>query len=251
MSEQLAEDQDPQQNTPAKRGRGRPRKDSAYAPLSKERIAAAALEIAGAEGYAALTMHRLAAAVDVTPRALYNYVSDRREVVSMVVALFVEQSPFLDLDPANWKSSVREIYHESRRMYRAYPLAALVPVEDQVDVDSGPLRTELMERLLAFYTALGLSLEQALALSRSLEREAFGFVLQVDYYFDRNPTIGRTYVSRAVPEQWLDRYPQIDAPLAREALSLPVQSNDELFEELIELRIISIQAMLDQRPLSD
>ncbi len=244
LSEQLAVGEPGEENPPVKRGRGRPRKDSAYAPLSKERIAAAALEIAGAEGYAALTMHRLAVAVDVTPRALYNYVADRREVVNMVIELFVAQSPFIELDPQHWERSLREIYHESRKAYRAYPMASLVPVEDSVQVDSGPRRTELMERLLDFYTKVGLSLQQALVLTRSLEREVFGFVLQVDYYFDRNPAIGRTYVSRAVPEQWLDRYPQIQAPLSRQALMLPEQNSDELFEELIALRILAVRGML-------
>lgn len=229
----------------AKRGRGRPRKDSSFTPLSRELIGDTALKVAGAEGYAALTMHRLAAELSVTPRALYNYVADRSEVVNMVVELFVAHSPFIELDPGDWRASLYRIYNASREAYRRYPLAAMVPVEERVEVDSGPRRIELMERLLYFYTQLGLSLEQALTLTRSLEREVFGFVLQVDYYFDANPAIARTYVAKAVPASWLERYPQIQAPLSHAALGIEMKNNDQLFEELIELRILSIQAMLD------
>lgn len=73
---------------PAKRGRGRPRKDSNWATFSRDELAARALHIAGNEGFSAVTMHRLAAEFSVTPRALYNYVADRQEIINLAVAQF-------------------------------------------------------------------------------------------------------------------------------------------------------------------
>lgn len=231
---------------PVKRGRGRPRKDSAFAALNKEVIASKALEIAGAEGYSALTMHRLAAEFGVTPRALYNYVADRQEVVNMAAELFIAHSPFIELDSSNWRESMREIYEVSREAFRAYPRASLVAMDEQIRVEPGPRRTQLIERLMQFFIDLGLSLQQTLMMVRSLERDVFGFVLQVDYYFDKNYPMGRQYVTRAVPEDWLDRHKDVDAPLARAALELPEQDNDELFAELVCMRIKVVEYMLSE-----
>ncbi len=47
-------------DTPVKRGRGRPRKDASQVPITKEAIASEALKIIGSEGFTALTMNGLA-----------------------------------------------------------------------------------------------------------------------------------------------------------------------------------------------
>ncbi|MYV59771.1 TetR family transcriptional regulator, partial [Streptomyces sp. SID4931] len=53
--------------------------------LTRESIAAKALEMAGAQGFASLTMRALATELGVTVRALYNYVEDRQDVVHLAV----------------------------------------------------------------------------------------------------------------------------------------------------------------------
>src|SRR4051794_14333618 len=62
---------------PAPRSR---RERPAKPPLSREAIVAAALDIARTEGVEALSMRRVAQALDTGAASLYVYVADRREL---------------------------------------------------------------------------------------------------------------------------------------------------------------------------
>ncbi|MFV0308693.1 MAG: TetR/AcrR family transcriptional regulator, partial [Desertimonas sp.] len=78
--------------------RGRP-------TLTRERVAAAALQIAGTEGFGAVTMRRVATHLDVTVRALYRYVSGRQDLVDLTTATFLAQTPRSSFDPDQWQDS--------------------------------------------------------------------------------------------------------------------------------------------------
>jgi len=228
----------------AKRGRGRPRKDSEFISLSKELLGQKALEIVGSEGYGALTMHRLAMEFGVTPRALYNYVSDREEVIGLALQQFLAISPTLELDCTHWKDGVRDAYLATRSAYRAYPRASQLSMDEKTHVIPGPRRTELVERVLKFYVEMGLTLKQATGMVRALERDVLGFVLHIDYFYDRRQPDCPDFFSHPVPRQWLDLYPEVPAPYAQQALELPEQNSDELFEEVIELRVLAMERLL-------
>ena len=139
------------------RGRGRPARDAGIA-LSRGLIARKALDIAGSEGFPALTTHRLARALDVTPRALYNHVRDRQDVVDAVAALMMQEIPVPHLDPAHWRDSLRAACREARDAYRRFPRALLI-VLDETLTPAGvdPNRVVLAERMLGFFVDIGLS----------------------------------------------------------------------------------------------
>lgn len=236
---------------PVKRTRGRPRKDSEFASLSKELIAQKALEIAGAEGYDALTMHRLATEFNVTPRALYNYVADRREVLNLAVERFLSISPFIEFDSKDWRVGVRDAYVATRSAYRAYPRASQLNVNELLNIQPGSLRNQLMERILKFFVDIGLTLRQAVMMVRALERDVLGFVMHVDYYYDRRSEEWLNYLNSPVPVQLLDAYPEIPTPLARQALELPIQDSDGMFDEVIELRVLAIEQMRQQNTAAE
>ncbi|MGP9784263.1 TetR/AcrR family transcriptional regulator [Glutamicibacter sp. AOP12-B1-11] len=228
----------------AKRGRGRPRKDSNWTTFAREDLVERALIIAGDEGFAAVTMHRLATEFKVTPRALYNYVKDRQEIINLAVELFLDKAPLIDFDPAHWQASVRMAYAESRRLHRAFPRASLVGMEENVNVTIGPRHALLVERLLQFYVDINLPLNTAVTMVRALEQDVLGFGLRFDYTYDRLPEEHKELVTRVMPESRLDAAAQVAAPQCRAALQLPGQTSDEMFEDLIELRIIAIEAIL-------
>jgi len=240
----MAENRENSPATAAKRGRGRPRKDSEFTSLSKELLAEKALEIAGIEGYGALTMHRLASELGVTPRALYNYVADRQEVVNLAVQRFLAISPLVEFDATDWQQGVRDAYVATRNALRAYPRASQMNWDEKVDAVSGPRRTELIERILRFYVDIGLTLKQSVGMVRALERDVLGFVLNVDYVYDRLEPSNLGFVSHLVSAERLDAYPEIAAPLSRQALELPAPDSDELFEELIETRLLAVEHYL-------
>ena len=231
---------------PVKRGRGRPRKDSQFATVNKEEIARTALEIAGREGFHSLTMHRLAEEFNVTPRALYNYISDRQEVVDLAVERLMSYTPELKLDPADWEESFRNAYRVSRESFRSFPRASLVRMEEEVSYAPGPRRTVLIERLLAFFVEIGLTLRQATVAYQSLQQDVMGYVLQFDYYYDHGDDAERAGLSYPVSAQMLKLHEGTEAPLAQQALELPARDNNEMFEDMVNLRLLAIKAQIEQ-----
>ncbi|MER5867532.1 TetR/AcrR family transcriptional regulator C-terminal domain-containing protein [Kitasatospora sp. NPDC002040] len=75
----------------ADRAAVRPRRTGPEPALTAERIVAAAVAIADAEGLAALSMRRVAAGLAVSPMALYRHVADKDDLlVRMIDAVFAD-----------------------------------------------------------------------------------------------------------------------------------------------------------------
>ncbi|MEM1332916.1 MAG: helix-turn-helix domain-containing protein, partial [Actinomycetota bacterium] len=87
--------------------RRRPTHRGGRPTLTRERLAGAALEIAGSEGFRSVTMRRVAEHLGVTVRALYRHVSDRQDLVDLTAATFLAAAPRSDFDPLDWEASVR------------------------------------------------------------------------------------------------------------------------------------------------
>ncbi|MCX4482984.1 TetR/AcrR family transcriptional regulator [Streptomyces anulatus] len=198
--------------------------------LTREIIAAKALEMAGAQGFQALTMRALAAELDVTVRALYNYVEDRGEVVSLAVDLMLTSWTPPPLDPATWETSVAGYAGSLRALYRRWPRALLVSLdEDTPPASVHPNRLLNLDRFLRLLRDVGLDLPAALAAHRHLSLLVLSFALVVDGPAgragdDRNPL---------VPDAWLTAHADLDIPVLREAAALPLPTPDEQFDELV------------------
>ncbi|MCX4516664.1 TetR/AcrR family transcriptional regulator [Streptomyces anulatus] len=198
--------------------------------LTREIIAAKALEMAGAQGFPALTMRALAAELDVTVRALYNYVEDRGEVVSLAVDLMLTSWTPPPLDPAAWETSVAGYAGSLRALYRRWPRALLVSLdEDTPPASVHPNRLLNLDRFLRLLRDVGLDLPAALAAHRHLSLLVLSFALVVDGPAgragdDRNPL---------VPDAWLTAHADLDIPVLKEAAALPLPTPDEQFDELV------------------
>lgn len=226
------------------RGRGRPARATGTS-LNRTAIVRKALDIAGAEGFAALTMHRLARELDVTPRALYNHVHDRQEVVDGVAALMMQELPEPALDPDDWRSSLRETYRKAREAYRRFPRALLISLDETVTAgEVSPKRILLAEDMLRFFVDIGLSLEQAIAVRGAFLIDVFGFVITIDYRYDTSGEEVREAITQPVPSVWLAARAEVPAPLSHQAASLPASSSDAMFETFIDLRIRAIETLL-------
>ncbi|WP_212647498.1 TetR/AcrR family transcriptional regulator [Microbacterium sp. JB110] len=198
-------------------------------------IATAALRIAGAEGFPALTMRRLAEEFGVTVRALYNHVSDRQEVIDLVAAEMTNAIPAHDFDPQHWEDSFRQMYREGRAFYRQHPRAALISLTETVTLTTVPISRILStERMLAFLTGIGLRLEDAVAVRGLFLVDIFGYTLLIDDRNDRSDDATRREHSAPVPAPWLDVHRDLDVPLSRAALDLELGTNDDHFEVMIE-----------------
>lgn len=94
--------------------------------LSHERIVTAAIEIADAEGLAAVTMQAVATSLGFTTMSLYRYVSGKDELLRLVqdAALVVREELSL---PGDWREALRVWAGIVREAYRARPWVLGIP----------------------------------------------------------------------------------------------------------------------------
>ncbi|MGW0179252.1 TetR/AcrR family transcriptional regulator [Nocardia sp. NPDC003345] len=199
--------------------------------LNAGSIAAAMLELAGRSGFASVTMQDLAAHLGVTVRAVYRHVRDRQDVVDRAVQLWLSGLPDPELDPGNWRASLREFCDLHREVGRRHPRALLVALDEQVGTAGIPARRlTAPEAFLRFLTAVGLDLREALLVHSDLMLRLYGFALFVDFRADAGAPIAEQY---PVPGTWLDDHPELELPLLRRARAETRFDADALFDHIV------------------
>ena len=82
------------------------------APLSRERIVRAAIELADADGLDAVSLRKVAAALDVGPMRLYGYIDTKEELLDLMVdAVHAEIRPAGD----GWRAVLRSLADNIRQ----------------------------------------------------------------------------------------------------------------------------------------
>ncbi|GAA2446541.1 hypothetical protein GCM10010191_74510 [Actinomadura vinacea] len=225
--------------------RRRPATRKGRPTLTRELIAERALHLAGAEGFPAVTMRRLAEELGVTVRALYNYVADRQEVVDLAARLLLAQWELPELDPERWEDSVRAYCAQLRGLYRRYPRALLVSLDERVrPTGVHPNRLANPEAFLGLLRGIGLTPHDALRVHSELGLKLFAFTLLVDHPTDRAPDGPGPLDAAPVPAAWPAAHPELHLPYLSEAVHLPKPTPDELFDYLVDTLVLSIRERL-------
>lgn len=95
------------------------------ARLSRERIVAAAVELADRDGLDSLSMRRLAQQLEVDPMSIYYHLKDKNALLSaMADAVVAEIDPIAD--GAGWTDRLRSLIMAARRTMARHPWAARV-----------------------------------------------------------------------------------------------------------------------------
>jgi AcrR family transcriptional regulator len=97
----------------------RPR--SRRAPITVERILAAAFKLVQAEGFDALTMRRVAAALDTGPASLYAHVRNKAELDDLLIGALSTRVVVPVPHPARWSAQVTDVCRQLRDQYLRYP----------------------------------------------------------------------------------------------------------------------------------
>ena len=216
--------------------------------LSVEAIVDRTLSIAGSEGFVAVTMNRLARDMGVTPRALYNHVLNRQEIIDRVWAQIIGDITVPDLDPGDWRHSVHTLWSALRDQFRKTPRVLLVALDEEISPQgTSPLRIAGAEKALQFFTGIGLSLKEATIVREMMLADIFSFILTSDYNFDNRSEENRAMAFHPVPRPWLDENPDVEAPLTHQAMEESVQTSDELFDYMVEARIAFIEKLLSPK----
>ncbi len=91
----------------------------ALSPLSRERIVAAAIALADADGLAAVSVRKVAAALDAGPMRLYGYLSTKEELLDLMADAVHGELP---APPAgDWRATLRSLAHGLRDVTHRHP----------------------------------------------------------------------------------------------------------------------------------
>jgi AcrR family transcriptional regulator len=117
------------------------------------------LNLVEEHGLDALTMRRVASALQVTPMSLYNHVSDKGELVDLMVD-FLIGNVVADLaqDNGDWETRLRAQARRNHEMWRAHPGIVRVYAEG---VTMGPNGVANTEHALGILRGAGFSEEEA------------------------------------------------------------------------------------------
>lgn len=143
--------------------------------LSPELIVRTALELLDAEGIDAVSMRRVAQALDTGAASLYAHVSNKDELHELMFDQVLSEVELPEPDPARWAEQVREVLQGQLAAMLAHPGIAKVAWATQVPV--GPHALQHGETVLALLRAGGLSEQEAAYASDalSLYTKAFAY----------------------------------------------------------------------------
>lgn len=138
----------------------RSRRDRPAKPaLSREAIVDAALAIAGEEGIEALTMRRLAEALDTGPASLYVYVANREELSDLLFDAAIGTIEVEPTQPERWREQLQGLVARMVHMMAAeYPGMARLAMA-RIPVGDNALR--VTESMLSLLKAGGVSDQSA------------------------------------------------------------------------------------------
>ncbi|RKT12246.1 TetR family transcriptional regulator [Streptomyces sp. 1114.5] len=114
-------------------------------PITVDAVVDAALGIVAEEGYEALTMRRVAAALDTGPASLYAHVVNKEDLGELLIGRLCAEIDLPAPDPAAWRQQITGVCTRLRDQYLRYPglsraaLAAAPTNEDTLRLAEGML----------------------------------------------------------------------------------------------------------------
>jgi AcrR family transcriptional regulator len=143
------------------------------APLTRERILRAAIDVADRHGLAALTMRRLGATLGVEAMALYKHVDGKDAILDGIVELIVGEIEVPD--DRDWRSAMRRRATSARAVLGRHPWAiGLLETRSA----TGPAALRYLDRTLGSLRAAGFPIEDAGHAFWLLDSFVYGHVLQ-------------------------------------------------------------------------
>lgn len=145
------------------------------APLTRERVIDAAVELADQEGLGALTMRRLGQVLHVEAMSLYKHVPDKDAVLAgiadRVAAEFMP--PARDV---HWRSAIRDSSIAAHAVLLRHPWAG--PLLES-SLDPGPARLAYLDAVVGVLRDAGFPLAEVAHAFAALDSHLYGFTMQV------------------------------------------------------------------------
>ncbi len=146
---------------------------SKTSPLSREKIAAAAIAIADAEGYASVSMRRIAQTLGVGTMSLYYYVKTKADLIAaMDDALMAEV--LMPALPKNWRAAMLAIATRTRDALVRHPWV----LYSMLSAPPGVNAMRHMEQCLDALAETKLTSKEKLTLLAIVDDFVFGYALR-------------------------------------------------------------------------
>ncbi|MCE4947616.1 TetR/AcrR family transcriptional regulator [Streptomyces sp. VTCC 41912] len=128
----------PDASAPAARGRR-------AKPITVDAVVDAALDVVAQEGYGALTMRRVATALETGPASLYAHVVNKDDLDELLIGRLCAEVELPEPDPDAWREQITDVCTQLRDQYLRYPgisraaLATAPTNEDTLRIAEGML----------------------------------------------------------------------------------------------------------------
>ena len=201
---------------------------------SREQIASAALRIADAEGFDAVTMKRIAAELGAATMTLYYYVRNKSDVVALMqdavlADVLVPEECLL----GGWREALTAIARRTRDVLMAHPwsLASLN------DAQFGPNAIRHFEQSLAAVAGTGLSVPARFELIATVDNYVSGNALHAVESLARaraaeaDPGMVAAAVAYGIAQLQTGDFPQLSAIYAESAEAGPPMTEAALSEQ--------------------
>jgi AcrR family transcriptional regulator len=143
-------------------------------PLSRDRILAAAVEIADERGVGSVTMREVASRLGVEAMSLYNHVANKDDILDGMADLVAEQFD-LPENAVGWREAMRRRAVSAHEVFGRHPWA---PMLFDSRESSGPSRLRYYDRVLGTLIRAGFSLEDAAHAFSLLDSYIYGFGIE-------------------------------------------------------------------------
>ncbi|WP_316525900.1 TetR/AcrR family transcriptional regulator [Kitasatospora brasiliensis] len=179
--------------------------------LSLERIAAAGVEIADAEGLGAVSMQKVAGLLDFTKMSLYRYVPGKAELVALMVESAVGEPPTAP-EGVGWRGQLTAWAHHLADSFARHPWLLDATVGPRV---LGPKELAWLERVVAALDGHGLTGPERMDAAVLLTGHVRGIAAQSRHTGPAgNPEAELLAALGTVIQEHADRFPAVAAAMA-------------------------------------
>jgi AcrR family transcriptional regulator len=206
------------------------------APITVDRVVETALGVVGTEGYEALTMRRLAAALETGPASLYAHVVNKADLDELLIGRLCAELELPEPDPETWRVQIRGVLTRLRDQYLRYPgisRAALAMAPTDLEA------VRVNEGLLAILLAGGVAPQAAAWAIDALMLYVAGYCLELSIAQQRSTgddvawVVDRAELLRRFAELPAERFPNV----TRHAEELTAGEGHDRFDFTLTLMI--------------
>ena len=141
--------------------------------LSRETIAATAIDIADKEGFASVSMRRIALELGVGTMSLYYYVKTKADLIAAMDDALMGEI-LLPSVPENWRKALTEIALRTRAVFLRHPWA----LSSMLTAPPGINAMRHMEQCLQALAGTGMTAREKLTLLAIIDDFVFGYALR-------------------------------------------------------------------------